>query len=197
MGYPPSFTTDAQLGCSAMACRSAAIPFGLRESISSALVRFEVVCTRARLGGEAKLAQRAKAGYCPRCTRPTHIGAPGRYAVGEFPKERARCLLLCTERSPRAARRFAARVYAQFWGYRAQNWYWAAQSLKMAAPPLLGDLTGAVRANSPPYPMPPTSAEDGSHSRVAMSSEKRCAPAGPQFIGSSTTLRPSGLIPLA
>ena len=28
-----------------------------------------------------------RAGYCPRCTHPTHIAAPARYAVGEFSPE--------------------------------------------------------------------------------------------------------------
>ena len=32
-----------------------------------------------------EVTQRAKAGYCPFCARPTHVAVPSRFVVGEFP----------------------------------------------------------------------------------------------------------------
>ena len=117
MGYPSSFTADAQLGYSMMAYQSAASLFGSREGCSSFLVRLEGTCTRAHPGGGPN---------CPCCARPTHVAAPARYAVGELSKEKARGVFLRTERGPRAARRYAARAYAQSWDYFPQHFGWVA-----------------------------------------------------------------------
>ena len=113
VAYPPSATTHARPGYSVMAYKGAAIHFGSREGGEGA-------CTRAHPGGRNGLAQRARVGNCPCCTRPTHVAVPTRYAVGEFSKERARGLALRTEHGPWAAQRCSASIYAQHWGYLPQ-----------------------------------------------------------------------------
>ena len=89
--------------------------------------------SEARARGRNELAQRAEAGYCPRCTRATHIAASARYAAGEFPEEKTRGLSLRAEHGPRAARGYAARLYPQYWSYLPQYWGWAGQSLGINA----------------------------------------------------------------
>ena len=155
-----------------MAYQSEAILFGTRDGDSSALARTEGVCTMAHPGGKNELAQRAGAGYCACCTRPIRITAPNRCAAGELSKEKGRGLSLWAEHGPWATRRYAARVYAQSWGNSPRNWDWAAQSPEVAEPPLFKNLIGTVRANPPPYPIPPATAEDAPNPEAAMNSEK-------------------------
>ena len=114
------------------------------------------------------MAQRAKLGYRPCCARPTHAAGPNRYAAGEFSKEKVRGLSQWTGHGPSAARRYAACVFAQSWVYLPRNLDWAAKSLKTAAPPLLGGLSGTVNAKPPPLRIPSTNADDVSNRKVTM-----------------------------
>ena len=58
------------------------------------------------------------------------------------------------DHGPWAARYFAARIYAQHWGYLPRNSDWAAQSLPISAPPFLDGVSSSVRAKSPAAPLP-------------------------------------------
>ena len=102
------------------------------------------------------MTQRAKVGYFPRCSRPTHIAAPSRYVVGEFSPRKARGVSLSMEHGPWAARFFTAPLYAQEWGCFPPTWDSAAQSLNATAPPLFEAAFGAVHAPSPTVSLPST-----------------------------------------
>ena len=105
VGYPTSVTTGAQLGYPVMAYQSAAI-----LSDSSNLVRLEGACTGTHPEGKAELTRRAKAGYSPCCTGPTHIAVPTRYSAWGFSKAKGRGVSLWTEHGQWAARRYAVCV---------------------------------------------------------------------------------------
>ena len=112
-GCPPGVATDAQSGLPVMAYQSAELLLGQRGGSGYVLIRMEGACARAHKAGKhAGSAQRAKVRYCPCCTRPTHIAAPSRYVVGEFPPPKDGGISLRTEHRPWAARCYAAPLYA-------------------------------------------------------------------------------------
>ena len=116
VGYPPTKTTDSRLGYLVMLSDSAEIRFGSREGHVSILVRPEGSCTRAHPGAKNELAQSAKVGYCPFCTKETHIAAPARYTVREFSNGKAHGLTPWGANGPWAERRSAACLYAKLLG---------------------------------------------------------------------------------
>ena len=124
VGYPPSVATDAQLGFSVMARQYAEVLFGRCYGNSYIPVRKDGTRSRARQGRKKAdaLAQRAKTGHCPCFTRPTHVAATSRYAVGGFPPQGARGVSLWMEYGPLAARHCAASIFAQFRGRVPPNW---------------------------------------------------------------------------
>ena len=80
----------------------------------------------------------------------THIAAPARYTVGELAGEEARALMLRRTNRPRAARRFAACIYAKLLGYLPQHRGRAAQFLHLPAPPPVDNLIEPAREKPPP-----------------------------------------------
>ena len=103
---------------------------------------------RAKRQKKADITQRAKVRYCLCCARPTHIAVSARYEVGELSPQQARGISLRMEHGPWAARYYAARLYAQHWGYLPTNWDWAEQSLDLPAPPRFDGVSGSVREKS-------------------------------------------------
>ena len=155
VGYRPSVVAGAQLGFPVMAYQSAELLIGQREDSGRILVRIESTCSRARMSEKnAETAQRAKVGYCPCCTRPTHIAAPSRYVVGEFAPSNHRGNSLWMEHGPRAVRYFAAPLYAQDCGYFPPASDWAARPLNARAPPLFDGAFGSAHGRGPSVSRP-------------------------------------------
>ena len=100
-GYPPSVATDAHLGFSVMAYRSAEVLFGRCEGQGRILVRLVGTCSRAHQGRKKEdIAQPAKVEYCPCCARPAHVALPSCYAAGEYSGHKARGVQLRKDHSP-------------------------------------------------------------------------------------------------
>ena len=111
------------MGFSVTAYQLAATLFGSCECDSHIIVRIEFTCTRAYQGGRTDLAQRAKVGYRPCFTRPTHIAAPARYLSVEFSPERARGLFLRMEHGHwRALMRSIAVIFRKIGTGRLNRW---------------------------------------------------------------------------
>ena len=114
VGYPPSVATDAHLGFPVTAYQSAEVLFDRCEGQGRIPVRLVGNCARAHQGSKKDdIAQRAKAGYCLYCTRPTHVALPSRYTVGEYSCHKAHGVQLWKDHGPWAARSFAATLYAR------------------------------------------------------------------------------------
>ena len=159
VGYPPSVAADAQLGFSVMAYQLAELPSGRCDGGGHIWARLIGTCTRAhKASRNGDIAQLAKVGFCPCCAGPTHIAAPSRYSVGEYPPNKARVVHLWKEHGPWAVRYFAGDLYAHDSGYLPPAWDWAAQSLAVRAPPLFDGYFGTVRDNNPAV-SPPLSQE--------------------------------------
>ena len=89
-------------------------------------------------------------GNFPCCAEATRIAASPGNVVGMFLNTKAHGLKLWGGRGPRAARRNAACIFVDALGYLLQNEGWAAQSLRMSAPPPFENLQGSVRAKQSP-----------------------------------------------
>ena len=63
-------------GFAAVAYQSAFLTFTSRDAQRSLLVRVAGQATKGHKASKTDLAQRAKGGYCPFCTVPTHIAVP-------------------------------------------------------------------------------------------------------------------------
>ena len=104
VGLPPAIPTDASTGFPVIAHRSAGVLFGRPESDRFILVRAEETASCGLDGAKAKLAQRAKVGYCPRRTLATHAAVPPMYELGKFANDKARGSVLRKRAGPWAAR---------------------------------------------------------------------------------------------
>ena len=177
VGCSPYVAADAQVGFSATACRPADILFELSEGNPRILVRIEDACARTRKAGEnGNAAQRAKVGSCPCCARPAHIAVLARYEVGELSPEDAREISLRMEQGPRAARCYAARLFAQHLGYIPAARDWAAQSLNLRAPPLSDGVFGSARERSSPVPPPSGQVDYGPNPKLNVHSNAGVSP---------------------
>ena len=155
VGYPPGVATDAQLGFSAMAYQPAEMLFGRREEGGYISVRLQGTCARAHQGGQkGDMTQRAKAGYRPCCTRPTHVAAPSRYMAGEYSGRKAHGIQLRKEHGPWAVCYFAATVYVRGNGCLPSDWDWAAQYLTLEPPTLFDGNFGAELPGNTVLPAP-------------------------------------------
>ena len=155
VGYPPGVATDAQVGFSVMAYQSAEMLFGRREEDGYISVRLQGACARAHQGGQkGDMTQRAKVGYCPCCTRPTHVAARSRYMAGEYSGHKAHGIQLWKEHGPWAVRYFAATVYTRGTGCLPSDWDWAAQYLTLEPPTLFDGYYGAERPGNTVLPTP-------------------------------------------
>ena len=103
VGHPPGISTDAQLGCSAMAYQIAEILPGYFEGDGSILVRLSGSCARSHPGAKHKSAQRPEVGCCRCCTKAMHIAEPSRNKAGVFPHYKAHGSQLRREHGPRKA----------------------------------------------------------------------------------------------
>ena len=167
VGCPPSVAADAQLGFSATGYQSAELLFERREGGGHILLRLEGTYSRAHEAGkETEMSQRAKAGCCPCCAKPTHIAAPSRCVVGGYSPRKARRVSLWKEHGPWAARSSAASLYAQVWAYLSSAWDWAAEPLDVRAPPLFDGAFGAAQAPSPAVTPPSTQGASDKNSRL-------------------------------
>ena len=119
------------------------------------------------------MARRAKVGYYPRCTRPSHNAGPAPHAAWELPKGETRGLAMWTEHGLRASRRYAVCIYGQHCRYLPLYLDWAAQSLKINALSLFNDLICTAYAKSS-YP----SAGNAPKPTAAVNSGERVPPPG-------------------
>ena len=90
VGYPPTMSTDADLGYSPAGNRSAVIAGAKRDAGKLILARLGRTVVEAHTAPKPSPRQRAKSGYCSCCTRATRAAIPPRCEPGEFsrPKER-------------------------------------------------------------------------------------------------------------
>ena len=72
IGFPATINTDACLGFAAYAFQSAEVLFGPVQSTHDILIRLEGRRCKGH-SDRQHTTQRAKVGYCPCCTRPTHV----------------------------------------------------------------------------------------------------------------------------
>ena len=118
-----------------MAYQSAEALFSHCGGDGRVLVRITGTRARVREGGQnGDMTQRAKAGYCPRCTRHTHFASPSFYQAGGRPAHKAHGIQSRTEHGPWAVRYFAGAVYAHKSGYLPYEWGWAAHPLALKPP---------------------------------------------------------------
>ena len=71
--FPPTMSTDASLGLSCMGYQSSEVAFNLCEADGFLRVRSVGATSRAHTATKQDSAQRAKAGYYPRCARAMHV----------------------------------------------------------------------------------------------------------------------------
>ena len=144
-----------------MAYQSAEVHFDRLSGGGLFLVRLTGTWPRAHQGGQKRdMTQRAKAGYCPCCARPTHVAAPSRFQAGEHPGHKAHGIQLRREFGHWAVRYFAGAVYAHDSGCLSSTWDWAAQYLAQS---LLRYSTAilAPRKETPRSPLPELSGRVG------------------------------------
>ena len=84
VGFTPTMGIDASPGISRMAYQSAYGALNQCEVGRIAPVRLAGTSSRAHSSARTDLAQRAKVGHCPYCTRATHVARPQTYAPGFF-----------------------------------------------------------------------------------------------------------------
>lgn len=107
VGLPPTMNADAASGSSRMAYQSASVAMNLCESEKFALVRLAGATSRAHSANRTEIAQRARAGCCPCCSRATHVALPPAYALDEFRNLKVRGLSAGNFRAPTWDKRLA------------------------------------------------------------------------------------------
>ena len=85
IGFPPSMNADAKLGFPRTVYQSAMVARNSREARELALIRLARATSRSHPAPEADSAQREQVGYCPCCTRATHVAVPPTYSFGRGP----------------------------------------------------------------------------------------------------------------
>ena len=92
------------------------------------------------------ICQKAKAGYCPCCTRATHVAIPQPYTLGAVDPLKQMGIRLWSAFGPWAARRLAAIDYSMKYINcypPPPGWDWAAKALDIQAPePILRGIPG-------------------------------------------------------
>ena len=148
-GYPGTVNSDACLGVGVYPYQSAEVLFGPVGTRDDVLVRIEGLRRKGHYD-KHNVCQKAKVGYCPCCTIPTHVGIPMSYRLGENDDRKQQAIDLWAQFGPWGHRRFCLLKYC----YERNNrepfpigWDWAANSLQKAFPP---PLIRGTRAG-PPY----------------------------------------------
>ena len=88
VGLPAVAASDAQLGRSVYTYQMGEVAFGMcgvdRHVLCTAVIQHSRA--HGETGSKTMVTQRAKVGFCPRCSSATHIAAPGAYPLGaHFP----------------------------------------------------------------------------------------------------------------
>ena len=147
VGYPASMNTDACLGYSVMGYQSWDVVYDHCEAWKWTLVRLEGRLSKGR-DAKAKdgICQKAKVGYCPCCTRATHVAIPQSYAIGAMDPLKQMGIRLWTAFGPWAPRRLAAIDNSMRYSNSyplPTGWDWAAKALDFSAPgPILRGIPG-------------------------------------------------------
>ena len=103
--------TDACLGFAAYAFQSAEVLFGPVQTTHDILIRLEGRRCKGH-SDRQHTTQRAKVGYCPCCTLPTHVAIPLSYVLGEDDRHKRIAMDIWAERGPLGQRRYAALFFA-------------------------------------------------------------------------------------
>ena len=151
IGFPSTILSDSCLGFATYALQSAEILFGPIGTTHEILIRIEGRRCKGH-SDRTQNTQRAKLGYCPCCTRPTHVALPFSYDLGVDDPHKRVAMDLWAEWGPWGQRRYAGVYYALLSNDRRQTppgWDWAARTLHIAYPPLL--IRGTQ--NGPPTPI--------------------------------------------
>ena len=111
-----------------MANQSAIVAMGICEAEEFAHVRFWGTISEAHSGPKTDVAQRAKVGYFPRCTRATHVVIPQVSSLGEFRWLKSHRLALWKAHVLRAPERLVTRQNARDFGQLSKTWDCEAQS---------------------------------------------------------------------
>ena len=104
------------------------------------------------------MAQKAKCGFCPCCTRVTQDLVPASYVHGKDDRKKDRAIRLWRKFGPSATRYFAAAIYQNSYGSLSSGWNWVAAShaCRLPAPLTMAakregprDSQSSVRADEP------------------------------------------------
>ena len=139
IGFPATVNTDACLGFAAYAFQSAEVLFGPVQTTHDILIRLEGRRCKGH-SDRQHTTQRAKVGYCPCCTLPTHVAIPLSYVLGEDDRHKRIAMDIWAEWGPLGQRRYAALFYALINNGRQPmpvGWDWAAKTLNFAYPSVL------------------------------------------------------------
>ena len=110
-GLPCSINTDAPLGRAFYCYQSWEVLFAQRQGDQRNLLRLEGISCRGSDAARSNTSQRAECGYCPRCSRTTHVFAPAPYAIGKPDRRKMNGARLWTQFGPMASREYAAALY--------------------------------------------------------------------------------------
>ena len=135
---PAGLSAGASLGWSLYCYQSYEILLGHCLGAQSILLRVAGACSKgsesAKLGG---LAQRAKCGFCPCCSRATHALTPATYEAGSFDRRKANTVRLWQLYGPMASRTYAAAIYFNLLKYIPSGWNWVAAKREVFLLPVL------------------------------------------------------------
>ena len=82
-GFPPSMHLDACLGYCCVGYQGAEMALSKCDAGKYILVRLGGAVSKGCDAAKSNLAQKAKVGYCPCCTKATQIAIPMSYHLGE------------------------------------------------------------------------------------------------------------------
>ena len=101
------------------------------------LLRLEGICCRGSDAARSNTSQRAECGYCPRCSRTTHVFVPASYAIGKPDRRKMNGARLWQQFGPMASKEYAAALYRNHNNGPSERWNWIQATHKVALPPSL------------------------------------------------------------
>ena len=130
------------------------------DGAKSILLRIEGYVCKGYEGTRETLAQKAKCGYCPCCTRPTHVLIPPAYEVGQYGRRKDKPAKLRQAFGPFASRNYAAAIYQHSYKTLTVEWNWIQATHRLSIP----------------YPLDPAAQITTGHSPAAESSRPMASP---------------------
>ena len=138
VGLPCSVNTDASLGWPLYGYQSFEI--SMENCLGARHILLRILgqrCKGSEAGRKEGVAQRAKRGFCPCCSRATHVLIPATYEQGQFGRRKANAVRLWQLYGPMASRAYAAAIYFNSFKYIPAGWNWIAAKHEVSLPPAL------------------------------------------------------------